>query len=128
MRIPVARLSVLVLLAVAGCDGHARLLYLKPPHAPKPPWSVSSVVIPTSGDEDIYAIVDGVALQLGMTRMDPASGVRWRVPTTDRYTFSINVDQHEKGYWRVFLLDWPTIARSEQSARAERLIREALRP
>ena len=61
-------LIALLLLVVAGCDGHARLLYLRPPGAAKPPWSVASVVIPIAGHEDVMGIVSAVAADLGLAR------------------------------------------------------------
>ena len=122
-------LLLLLLLTLAGCDGHGRLLYLRPPGTAKPPWSASSVVIPISGDEDVPAIVAAVSADLVLGPRGVADGhlASWHVQGGDaRGYFSITVDRADEGWWKVALLDWPSFVRSDYSVRAERAIRAAL--
>ena len=117
---------LLLLLAVAGCDGHARVLYLTPPGAARPPWSVAAVVIPVRGDEDVPGIVAESAAEVGLT---PVAGDRrrWFIPHPgERGEFQVTLAREDGGYWSVGLIDWPSIARSDYSVRAEAAIRRAL--
>lgn len=115
-----------LLAGLAGCDGRAKILYLQPATTVKPPWSVASVVIPIEGREDIVGIVSKIASDLGLAADSQAQN-RWWISVDERNTFTLSVAKEDKGYWTVSLLDWPTTRRSEQSLRAEQMIRSALR-
>ena len=117
---------LLLLLALAGCDGHVRVLYLTPPGSARPPWSVAAVVIVVRGDEDVPGIVARTAADLGLT---PVAGERqrWFLPYPGkRGEFQMTLAREEGGYWSIGLLDWPSIARSDSSVNAEAAIRRAL--
>jgi len=98
-------LCALIFLVLFACDGHVRVLYLQPPEASEPPWSVASVVIKTSGHEDVIAIVSNVASELSLVTVssDPH---RWMSRNQEFY---ITVHQDEASYWVVTLLDWPSM-------------------
>jgi len=91
-----------------------------------PPWSVASVVIPIEGSEDVVGIVAKVASDLGLSA-DPQRKNRWWTTTTYSNTFTLSVTKADKGYWAVSLMDWPTTGRSQQSLKAEEMIRNALK-
>lgn len=116
----------LLLVGLAGCDGRGKILYLQPATAMKPPWSVASVVIPIEGGEDVVGIVAKVASDLGLSA-DTQRKNRWWTTTTYSNTFTLAVAKSDKGYWEVSLVDWPTTARSQQSLKAEEMIRSALK-
>jgi hypothetical protein len=131
MRACPKHLIILGLLARAGCDGHARTLYLKPSGTPKPRWSVASVTIPIAGQEDVMGIVSAVAADRGLSRdKEPRHGsdASWTLNYSDRPNtwFKIAVKREDEGYWSVALLDWPTFVRTKYSVNAERAIRDAL--
>lgn len=118
-------MTVLVLLA--GCDRHLRLLHLRPPGAEKPPWNIARVVIDIDGNEDVVGIVSRVADELGLT-MDPGRPHVWSVREPARNnTFTMGLSRKDGGCWEVSLSDWPNATRSGYSVRAERRIRAALR-
>ncbi len=123
MKPPIA--AVLICSFLAGCDGRGVLLYVKPPTASNPPWSVSSVVIPVEEPVDVIGIVSKVAADLGMK---PASGPNhWSIATPPTGNFELLVQKDARGYWTVVLRDWPSIQRSEPSREAEAQIRAALK-
>ena len=125
MKLRIFWLSLL-LLGLVGCDGRGKILYLRPATAMQPPWSVASVVIPIEGGEDVVGIVAKVATDLGLAA-DPQGKDRWWTTTTYSNTFTLSVTKTDKGYWAVSLMDWPTTARSQQSLKAEEMIRNALK-
>jgi len=125
MKLRILGLSIL-LLSLAGCDGRGKILYLQPATAMKPPWSVASVIIPIRGGEDVVGIVTKVASDLGLAS-DPERKGRWWTRTSHQNTFTLSVGKDEKGYWVVSLMDWPTTGRSEESLKAEAMIRSALK-
>ena len=108
-----------------GCDGHFRRLYLRPQAATTPPWSVGSVVITIDGTEDVPAIVARAASALEMKRYKTQQH-QWVTVTGGRSTFFMSVTMDAGGYWVVRLIDWPEIMRSEESKKAEALIRTDL--
>jgi hypothetical protein len=116
----------LILVGLTGCDGRGKILYLQPATAIKPPWSVASVVIPIEGREDVVAIVTKVASEL-LLDSDPKMQNRWWVSVDERNKFLLSVRKEDGGYWAVSLIDWPTTRRSQQSLKAEEMIRSALK-
>src|SRR5687767_3192075 len=116
-------IAIVGVLALAGCDGHARSLHLMPPGAERPGWTVTSVLIPIRGDEDVPGIVSRVARDLGFDR-DPKDGSYRR--RHDSGSLTMSVRRQDEGYWTVSLLDWPRFTRSPESREAERAIRAAL--
>lgn len=114
----------LVLMGLTGCDGRGKILYLQPATAMKPPWSVASVVIPIEGGEDVVGIVAKIASDLGLFA-DPLRMNRWWTTTTYSNTFTLLVTKTADGCWAISLMDWPTTARSQQSLKAEEMIRNA---
>jgi hypothetical protein len=117
-------LALVAILAVAGCDGHGRSLHLVPPGVDRPGWTVSSVVIPVEGGEDVPAIVSGVARDRELT-LDPDDGSYRR--DLGGGSLTMRLKREDAGYWTVALLDWPRFTRSPQSVQAKRAIRAALR-
>ncbi len=125
MKLLILCLSLL-LMGLTGCDGRGKILYLQPATAMQPPWSVASVVIPIEGGEDVVGIVAKVASDLGLSA-DPQRKNRWWTTTTYSNTFMLSVTKADKGYWEISLMDWPTTGRSQQSLKAETMIRNALK-
>jgi len=113
-------------LCLAGCDGHLRTLYIAPIGNAAALGGNGSSVIRIEGKEDVPAIVERVANELGM-QTDPKNERRWYIRTTDRDSFMLSVEKVPDGAWTISLGDWPTSARSEQSKSAEEKIRAALR-
>ena len=124
MKFRVTLLSLFVAV-LSGCDGRAKILYLQPATAMKPPWSVASVIIPIKGTEDVAGIVAKVVADLHM-QPDQKNTNRWYFRFSDRESFQLSIRKDAGGYWEVCLLDWPSIKRSPQSLKAEQEIRMAL--
>ena len=116
-----------LLVTLVGCDGHLRLLHLRPRGAKAPPWNVARVIIDIEGNEDVVGVVSRVAVELGLTK-DPGAPHAWSIREPARNnTFTMGVSPKDAGSWEVSLSDWPNAIRSENSIRAERAVREALR-
>jgi hypothetical protein len=113
-------------LCLSGCDGHLRTLYIAPMGSAAAFGGNGSSVIRIEGKEDVPAIVERVANELGM-QTDPKKEKRWYIRTTDRDSFMLSVEKEPDGAWTISLGDWPTSARSGQSKSAEEKIRAALR-
>jgi len=118
--------AFLIGVLLVGCDGRVRLLYLKPPTASMPPWSVASSVVEISVGEDLGRIVTDVASHLQMKR-DTETSYRWTIETEGKNVFSIELKKDAGGFWSVALIDWPTNKRSAASRKAEEMIRTALK-
>src|SRR5262245_4986037 len=114
-----------LLFLLTGCDGHVRVLYLKPPQAEKPPWSIASVVIQIEGDEDVLAMVANVAMRLNL-KPDSNAPNTWLIQGLNTGSFHISVTKEGMGYWTIGLLDWPSSTRSQYSVKAEEAIRNAV--
>src|SRR5688572_19109248 len=84
-------LSLTLLVLLVGCDGHLRLLHLRPRGANAPPWNVARVIIDIEGNEDVVGIVARVANELGLTR-DPGARHAWSIRQPARNnTFTMGV-------------------------------------
>ena len=120
-------LALTLLVTLVGCDGHLRLLHLRPRGAEKPPWNIARVIIDIEGNEDVVGIVSRVADELGLTN-DPGAPHAWSIREPSRNnTFTMGVSPKEAGSWEISLSDWPNATRSDYSVRAERAVRETLR-
>lgn len=102
------------------------MLHLQPPGAMRPSWSVASVTIPIKGGVDVIGIVSRIASDLGLSP-DSKDSSRWWILLSERDRLVVSVTKEVGGYWTVTLADWPTTKRSEQSLKAEAMIREALK-
>jgi len=111
-----------ILLLLAGCDGHSRTLYVRAEGDKAGPWSVGATTLFVHGSPDVPALVAEVAASLALDANKSETNCYSTRPTS-RNVFHMCARQDEDGQWRVALMDWPTIKRSDVSRKAEQLLR-----
>ena len=116
---------LLVLAFCVGCDGHMRTLYFMRPCDPRPAWSISDTTVEVCGNEDLRSIVEQVANEL---HMKDSKEDCWRKPTSAQSSFTMSLRKEGGGAWVACLLDWPDVARSDDSKLAEQKILKLLKP
>ena len=109
---------------MVGCDGNRRVLNVNcATDGIRPLFSRSTTIYTKSGNT-VTNVVSAIANELGMTAREE-TGNAWHKTTKQGYTFMMSISPTYSG-WTIYLDDWPTTSRSDESRLAERRIREEL--